>query len=84
MVVLLGDSLTQRGGAVAGGAPGWAARLGELYARRPDVVNRGLSGYNTRWVGPEQGRRGEGPLLKGRRARRRARERAGPGPEVIP
>ena len=53
VVVLLGDSLTQRGGAVAGGAPGWAARLGELYARRADVVNRGLSGYNTRWVLPE-------------------------------
>ena len=49
-VVLLGDSLTQRGGAVTGGAPGWAARLGEFYTRRADVVNRGLSGYNTRWV----------------------------------
>ena len=49
MVLLLGDSLTQRGGAVSQGG-GWAARLAEHYERRADVLNRGLSGYNTQWV----------------------------------
>lgn len=49
MVLLLGDSLTQRGGGASQGG-GWATRLAERYERRADVVNRGLSGYNTRWV----------------------------------
>lgn len=45
-VVLLGDSLTQGGG--HGG--GWAQAAAEYFSRRADVINRGLSGYNTRWA----------------------------------
>jgi len=44
-IVLYGDSLTQRGFELGG----WAARLANRYARRADVLNRGLSGYNSRW-----------------------------------
>ncbi|RNF19172.1 putative esterase [Trypanosoma conorhini] len=43
--ILLGDSLTEQGY-----FSGWAAQLSERYVRRADVLNRGLSGYNTRWV----------------------------------
>ncbi|EAN87337.1 putative esterase [Trypanosoma cruzi] len=43
--LLLGDSLTQQGY-----ESGWASRLSKRYVRRADVINRGLSGYNTRWV----------------------------------
>ena len=46
--VLLGDSITQMGFSVGG----WAGRLAEQYVRRADIVNRGFSGYNTRWVLP--------------------------------
>lgn len=42
-VLLLGDSLTQTS------FEGWGARLADRYQRRADVVNRGMSGYNTRW-----------------------------------
>ncbi|KZO95715.1 SGNH hydrolase [Calocera viscosa TUFC12733] len=44
-IMLLGDSLTQ-GGWEPGG---FAQRLAYRYARRMDVVNRGLSGYNAEW-----------------------------------
>jgi len=47
-IFLFGDSLTQ-GGWQAGG---FAQRLAYLYARRLDIVNRGLSGYNTEWAMP--------------------------------
>lgn len=46
--LLLGDSLTQRAFDVA--ERGWAAQLSDWYSRRMDVVNRGFSGYNSRWV----------------------------------
>ncbi|KAJ0408136.1 hypothetical protein P43SY_002106 [Pythium insidiosum] len=46
-VVLVGDSLTQQGADPRVG--GWAALLTNHLVRSTDVVNRGLSGYNTRW-----------------------------------
>ncbi|CAB9517100.1 Isoamyl acetate-hydrolyzing esterase 1 homolog [Seminavis robusta] len=42
-IVLWGDSLTQTGW------EGWIAQLANRYQRRADVVNRGMSGYNTAW-----------------------------------
>lgn len=42
-ILLLGDSLTQLGW------DGWAGQLANVYQRRADVVNRGMSGYNTKW-----------------------------------
>lgn len=63
--MLLGDSLTQ--GGWEPGKPfdydlvhafnwrftgGFAQRLAYVYARKFDVVNRGLSGYNTEWAIP--------------------------------
>lgn len=47
-VILFGDSLTQRSFSVSD--RGWGAQLGELFQRRADVLNRGLSGYNTEWA----------------------------------
>ena len=44
--LLLGDSITQQSFAPGG----WGARLADSLVRRVDVVNRGFSGYNTRWV----------------------------------
>ena len=46
--LLLGDSITQQGCDVA--HRGWVAQLADAYARKADVVARGYSGYNTRWV----------------------------------
>jgi lysophospholipase L1-like esterase len=45
-LVLLGDSLTQRGSE----PDGWATLLGHYYSRKADVLNRGYSGYNTNHV----------------------------------
>lgn len=45
--VLLGDSITQRGFSASAG---WASIIADAYLRRVDVVNRGYSGYNTRWA----------------------------------
>lgn len=42
-ILLFGDSLTQTS------FEGWASRLADAYQRRADVINRGMSGYNTRW-----------------------------------
>jgi lysophospholipase L1-like esterase len=42
-ILLLGDSLTQLAW------QGWAGDLANVYQRRADVMNRGMSGYNTRW-----------------------------------
>ena len=42
-LLLLGDSLTQTS------MEGWGGALAHQYQRRADVLNRGLSGYNTRW-----------------------------------
>mmetsp|Transcript_22070 Transcript_22070/g.45941 ORF Transcript_22070/g.45941 Transcript_22070/m.45941 type:complete len:275 (-) Transcript_22070:243-1067(-) len=46
-ILLLGDSITQRGDDPA--MEGWAASLRYFYIRRADVVNRGHGGYNSRW-----------------------------------
>ncbi|GBE82606.1 SGNH hydrolase [Sparassis crispa] len=48
VIMLLGDSLTQ-GGWEAGG---FAQRLAFVYNRKLDVLNRGMSGYNTEWIKP--------------------------------
>nr|XP_033795622.1 isoamyl acetate-hydrolyzing esterase 1 homolog [Geotrypetes seraphini] len=45
-VVLLGDSITQ----FAFEADGWGATLADRLVRKCDIINRGLSGYNTRWA----------------------------------
>lgn len=42
-LLLLGDSLTQTA------MEGWGGGLAHRYQRRADVLNRGMSGYNTRW-----------------------------------
>ena len=46
LVVLFGDSITEGGFDVE--HLGWACHLASAYSRKVDVVNRGLSGYNTR------------------------------------
>ncbi|KAH7922810.1 SGNH hydrolase [Leucogyrophana mollusca] len=47
-IMLLGDSLTQGGWE----AHGFAQRLSYVYARKLDVINRGLGGYQTDWAIP--------------------------------
>ena len=42
-ILLLGDSLTQLC------FEGWGSDLADVYQRRADVLNRGMSGYNSRW-----------------------------------
>lgn len=42
-ILLLGDSLTQTA------FEGWGSGVSQRYQRRADVLNRGMSGYNTRW-----------------------------------
>ncbi|PFH52434.1 hypothetical protein AMATHDRAFT_74226 [Amanita thiersii Skay4041] len=49
-IVLFGDSITQ--GSFEPGFTGFGQRLAHIYARRLDVLNRGLSGYNTEWAVP--------------------------------
>ena len=44
--VCFGDSITQRGF----NPGGWTSALADAYQRRVDVINRGYSGYNTRWA----------------------------------
>jgi lysophospholipase L1-like esterase len=46
-VVFFGDSITQHGFNVD--IKGWVAQLAHWWTRRIDVVNRGFSGYNSRW-----------------------------------
>ena len=46
-IVLLGDSITQLSFSAIDA--GWGAHLTDVYQRRADVVNRGMSGYNTDW-----------------------------------
>eukprot|EP00392_Amoebophrya_sp_AT5.2_P006763 g6775.t1 len=46
-ILLVGDSLTQSGNSVE---EGWAIQLQRIFIRRADVVNRGLSGWTSRWV----------------------------------
>lgn len=45
-VVLFGDSITQ----FAFEANGWGVTLANKLVRKCDILNRGLSGYNTRWA----------------------------------
>ncbi|KAK2533918.1 Iah1 [Columba guinea] len=45
-VVLFGDSITEH----SFQGSGWGAFLSERLVRKCDVVNRGFSGYNTRWA----------------------------------
>ena len=45
-IVLFGDSITQGSFSCSG----WGAALQDRYQRRADVLNRGFSGYNTRWA----------------------------------
>jgi lysophospholipase L1-like esterase len=45
-ILLVGDSITQQSFM----PDGWGAEVATWYARRADVINRGFSGYNTRWV----------------------------------
>ncbi|XP_068608429.1 isoamyl acetate-hydrolyzing esterase 1 homolog [Brachionichthys hirsutus] len=45
-VVLFGDSITQ----FSFQANGWGAEIADKLARKCDVVNRGFSGYNSRWA----------------------------------
>ncbi|KAJ2458073.1 isoamyl acetate-hydrolyzing esterase [Coemansia sp. RSA 2424] len=49
-IVCIGDSLTQHGYDVS--QRGWISQLAFAYIRRFDVVNRGFSGFTTRWVLP--------------------------------
>ena len=45
-IALYGDSLTQFSFDVRG----WGAMMAHSYQRRADIINRGFSGYNTRWA----------------------------------
>ncbi|KAL6105593.1 iah1 [Pungitius sinensis] len=45
-VILFGDSITQ----FSFQTNGWGAEIAHKLARKCDVVNRGLSGYNSRWA----------------------------------
>ena len=45
MVVLFGDSLTQRGYQQCG----WVSAVSNYYGRKADVFNRGYGGYNTKY-----------------------------------
>jgi lysophospholipase L1-like esterase len=44
--LLFGDSITQR----SFGPGGWAGVVADAYQRQVDVINRGYSGYNSRWA----------------------------------
>ena len=48
LVLTIGDSITQQGFSTA--HCGWVASLADYYNRFGDVVNRGFSGYNSRWI----------------------------------
>lgn len=44
--VFFGDSITQHGSNTSG----WVASMVQWWFRRVDVINRGFSGYNSRWA----------------------------------
>ncbi|GLB35385.1 putative GDSL-like Lipase/Acylhydrolase family protein [Lyophyllum shimeji] len=50
VIMCFGDSITQ--GGWEPGMQGFGAQLAHRYARKLDVLNRGLSGYNTDWATP--------------------------------
>ncbi len=45
-VLLFGDSITQHG---FNPSEGWISSLAYWWSRRVDILNRGFSGYNTKW-----------------------------------
>jgi lysophospholipase L1-like esterase len=45
-VLFFGDSITQHG---FNPSEGWISSLAYWWSRRVDVLNRGFSGYNTKW-----------------------------------
>lgn len=47
-VVCFGDSITQHGFNTE--ISGWVAMLAHWWSRRVDVINRGFSGYNSKWA----------------------------------
>ncbi|KAJ2080007.1 isoamyl acetate-hydrolyzing esterase [Coemansia sp. RSA 988] len=47
-LICIGDSLTQHGWDVT--KQGWVAQLARTYLRRLDIINRGFSGFNSRWA----------------------------------
>eukprot|EP01040_Poterioochromonas_malhamensis_P004836 gene4836-5190_t len=47
-VLLIGDSITEQ--SFSAENRGWGAALADWYGRSADVVNRGYSGYNSRWM----------------------------------
>ncbi|KAI9772521.1 MAG: hypothetical protein M1840_000726 [Geoglossum simile] len=47
-IILFGDSLTERSYSTQN--HGFGAVLQDYYARKADVLSRGVSGYNTRWM----------------------------------
>lgn len=47
-VLFFGDSITQHGFNIQ--INGWVAQLANWWTRRIDVVNRGYSGYNSKWA----------------------------------
>lgn len=49
-IILFGDSITQ--GSFEPGLDGFGQRLAHAYARKLDVINRGMSGYNAKWAWP--------------------------------
>ncbi len=46
-IILLGDSITQM--STSAKLSGWGSYIADIYQRRCDVYNRGMSGYNTKW-----------------------------------
>ena len=46
-ILLVGDSITQQ---ASHDDNGWGFQLQKRYIRRADVLNRGLSGWNSRWL----------------------------------
>lgn len=46
-IILLGDSITQM--SFSAKLSGWGSYVADIYQRRCDVYNRGMSGYNTDW-----------------------------------
>lgn len=48
VILTFGDSITQYGNNPE--LKGWTAGVAHWFERRADVINRGLSGYNTRWA----------------------------------
>ena len=46
-IILLGDSITQM--SFSATLSGWGSYIADIYQRRCDVYNRGMSGYNTNW-----------------------------------